>query len=70
MHKRKKGGERKDHKVARMHQHEQENEAAKEESREQNILHPDQPDIVTYKQGSGGDKNVDPSARHNQKPTK
>lgn len=67
MHERKKkAGQRKDKKTARMHEHEaaatDEKLAAKEAAKRS----PDEKDVIPYKQGSRGDRNVDPTVRHGQ----
>ncbi|MBV6457865.1 MAG: hypothetical protein HONBIEJF_00985 [Fimbriimonadaceae bacterium] len=67
MHERKKkGGQRKDKKTARMHEHENANAAEKAAAKDAIKFDTDQKDVVTYKQGSRGDKGVDPTVRHSQ----
>ena len=55
-HPRKKGGQRKDHKNARMHEAEAERKAAAHQPNPST----DQEDIVGYKSGSHGDDNRQP----------
>jgi hypothetical protein len=58
-HERKKGGERKDKKNKRMHEAvEMRHELSDKQPHET-----DQKDVMTYKRGTGGDRNMDPTDR-------
>ena len=61
-HERKKGGERKDHKVARMRE-----DVAKRHAAEKDHPTTDQPDVTMFKSGGPTDKTVQPHVRHDIK---
>lgn len=69
MHTRKKGGVRKDKKVARMRATEELKQEDRENAELNKKLDADQDDVVSYKKGSRGDRMIDPTIRHSKKAT-
>ncbi len=61
-HERKKGGQRKDHKVARMREDVEKRHAAAQEQPTT-----DQNDVTMFKSGGPSDRNVQPHVRHDIK---